>query len=257
VVDNGFREVVLTGVNIGRYDYEGKRFENALEKILEIPGDFRVRISSIEPDGFSSDFPKLFDHPKLAPHLHLCLQSGSNEVLLRMRRMYTVNSFMEIISAFRKRYPDFNFTTDVIVGFPGETENDFGQTVSIVKEAAFSHIHTFRYSVRKGTRAERMPGQITEKLKAERSAQIRHISDENLRKYHLSMIGKKQRVLIEKTDSRNVSSGYGEHYIPVRIEKSTLRRNSFAEVVLSGIEDEKAERMTAAFPRQQNNMLPH
>ena len=133
VVDNGFKEIVITGVNIGRYEYEEYNIEKVIEKIVELPGDFRVRISSLEPDGFGPDFHRLFQHPKMAPHLHLCIQSGSDPILLKMRRMYTVQSFMEIVEKFRKQMPDFNFTTDVIVGFPGETEEDFKQTAEVAR----------------------------------------------------------------------------------------------------------------------------
>ncbi|RLD98693.1 MAG: tRNA (N(6)-L-threonylcarbamoyladenosine(37)-C(2))-methylthiotransferase MtaB, partial [Bacteroidetes bacterium] len=122
VVDNGFKEIVITGVNIGRYDFGKYKLESAIEKMLELPGDFRIRISSMEPDGFGPDFHKIFRHPKMAPHLHLCIQSGSDSILKKMRRMYSTRSFMDIVETFRKEMPDFNFTTDVIVGFPGESE---------------------------------------------------------------------------------------------------------------------------------------
>jgi len=148
-VANGFKELVITGVNIGRYEDGPVHFEDLLAKILEIPGDFRVRISSLEPDGFGDDFVKLFAHPKLMPHLHLCLQSGSDKTLLRMRRMYDAGQFRKTITNFRSVYPDFNFTTDIIVGFPGETDDEFQQTLDAVREFNFSHVHTFKYSVRK------------------------------------------------------------------------------------------------------------
>ena len=189
VVDNGFKEVVITGVNIGRYESNGLNIEGAIEKILELPGDFRVRISSLEPDGFGPDFHKLFQHSKMAPHLHLCIQSGSETILLKMRRMYTAKAFMEIVEKFRKQMPDFNFTSDVIVGFPGETEEDFQDTMKLVKEAGFSHVHTFRYSRRKGTRADRMENQTEERIKTERSEQIRLLSEQNRIKYMSSMTG--------------------------------------------------------------------
>jgi threonylcarbamoyladenosine tRNA methylthiotransferase MtaB len=232
VVENGFREIVITGVNIGRYASGDSNIENVIEKILELPGDFRVRISSLEPDGFGPGFHRLFKHPRMAPHLHLCLQSGSDPVLLKMRRMYTTRSFMEILDKFREEIPDFNFTTDVIVGFPGETEEDFRQTVSLVREARFSHIHTFRYSRRKGTRANRMEGQIPEKVKTERSEVIRAISEENRIGYMESMIGKKQRVLIEKVDPQGMAHGYGEHYLPVTFRTDSTATNRFQEVEL-------------------------
>ena len=237
VVDNGFKEVVITGVNIGRYEHENYNIEKAIEKIAELPGDFRIRISSLEPDGFGPDFYKLFQHPKMAPHLHLCIQSGSDPILLKMRRMYTTRTFMEIIEKFRKHMPDFNFTTDAIVGFPGESDNDFHQTVHLVEEAQFSHIHTFRYSRRKGTRADRMEDQVEERIKSERSEVIRKISEQNRLRYMNLMLGKKQRVLVEKVTRGTVAEGYGEHYLPVSFQASDANKNSFRDLILEAVDD--------------------
>ena len=236
VVDNGFKEVVITGVNIGRYEHESIRLEGAIEKMLELPGDFRIRISSMEPDGFGPDFYKVFRHPKMAPHLHLCLQSGSDAVLKRMRRMYDTRTFMDILETFRKHLPDFNFTTDIIVGFPGESEEDFKQTVRMARDARFSHIHTFRYSRRKGTRADRFEDQLAEGLKSERSEVIRRISEENRLLYMQQMLGKEQRVLVEKVSKKGVAQGYGEHYLPVRFSAAGISRNQFSTVRLESVE---------------------
>ncbi len=244
VTANGFREIVITGVNIGRYDYNGNRFEDVLEKVLEVEGDFRVRISSIEPDGFSDRFPELFSHPKLTPHLHLCLQSGSDKVLLQMRRMYNVKSYMNIIDTFRKKYTGFNFTTDIIVGFPGETQEDFQKTCDISREAGFSHIHTFRYSTRTGTRAARMSDQVPEKVKARRSEIIREISDKNKQRYYYTMLGQKQRILVEKGHNGAAVAGYGEHYIPVVVPDITAQRNQFLDVRLEKINPVDPSRIT-------------
>lgn len=236
VLGHGFREVVLTGVNIGRYDSEGTNFEQLVESILELPGDFRLRISSIEPDGFSNRFLELFDHPKLTPHLHLCLQSGSEAVLLRMRRMYTAREFRQIAETLRSRYPNFNLTTDIIVGFPGESDDEFAQTVQMAKELRFSHIHTFKYSVRSGTRAERMPAQVSEKIKNQRSEIIRKIAIESKIAYFNSMLGSTQRMLVERITDSHTARGYGEHYIPIRIENAAhLSRNQFVNVRLESI----------------------
>ena len=235
VVDNGFREVVITGVNIGRYDYNGQRIEGVIEKMLELPGDFRIRISSLEPDGFGPDFHRMFEHPRMAPHLHLCLQSGSESILLKMRRMYTVRSFMEIIEKFRKQIPDFNFTSDVIVGFPGETDQDFSRTLDVIREARFSHVHTFRYSRRKGTRADRMGDQIEEHIKSERSELVRKLSEKNRISYMKSMLGKPQRVLVEKLEGKGEAQGYGEHYLPVRIPSGETGGNRFEDVFLEQV----------------------
>lgn len=235
VVDNGFKEIVITGVNIGRYDFGKYKLESAIEKMLELPGDFRIRISSMEPDGFGPDFHKVFRHPKMAPHLHLCIQSGSDSILKKMRRMYSTRSFMDIVETFRKEMPDFNFTTDVIVGFPGESEDDFAETSRVVKEAQFSHIHTFRYSRRKGTRADRLEEQIEERIKAERSEIIRQISEENRLDYMSSMVGKTERILIEKVNDKGMAQGYGEHYLPIQFSAPLRIKNIFQDVVLEKV----------------------
>jgi len=235
VTDNGFKEIVITGVNIGRYDYDGYNFQKLLEKILTIQGDFRIRISSLEPDGFGEDLYEVFQDPRMNPHLHLCLQSGSDNILMKMRRMYNVRSFMQIIERFRKNIPDFNFTTDIIVGFPGETEEDFQQTLMVAEEAEFSHIHTFRYSVRNGTRAARMPEQIPEKIKAERSSRIRTLSMKNEELYYRKMLGKTQRLLVEKISEDGLAKGYGENYIPLLVHSANLKKNDFIDVRLDKI----------------------
>jgi threonylcarbamoyladenosine tRNA methylthiotransferase MtaB len=235
VLDFGFREIVLTGVNIGRYDHNGTNFESLVEKILDFPGDFRVRISSIEPDGYGDRFIELFRHPKLMPHLHLCLQSGSDAVLLRMRRMYTLSEFRDIADKFRSSFPDFNLTTDIIVGFPGETDTDFQATCDVVRDIGFSHIHTFKYSTRKGTRAERMGEQVPEKVKSERSEVIRRIGEENKRRYRASLIGKTAHVLVEKT-SDGSARGYGEHYVPISFPSGRAEKARIYPVRIKGIE---------------------
>jgi len=236
VVDFGFKEVVLTGVNIGRYNYEGDNFETLVEKILELPGDFRVRISSIEPEGFGDKLFDLFNHPKLTPHLHLCLQSGSDRILLLMRRFYNLTTFMNMVEKIKTRYPDFNLTTDIIVGFPGETEHEFQMTCDVTREICFSHIHTFKYSIRSGTRAERMADQVPEAVKQERSRIIRNISDENKIKYRQSMVGKEQIVLVEKFNQKTgLAKGYGQHYIPVEFRSKENPHNKFVRVSLVSI----------------------
>jgi threonylcarbamoyladenosine tRNA methylthiotransferase MtaB len=236
VVGFGFKEVVLTGVNIGRYNYKGIDFETLVEKILDLPGDFRVRISSIEPEGFGDKLFDLFSHPKLTPHLHLCLQSGSDRILLQMRRFYNTTTFMGMVEKIKTRYPDFNLTTDIIVGFPGESDEDFQRTCEVTCEVGFSHIHTFKYSARSGTRAERMTDQVPEAIKQERSRIIRNISDENKIKYRQSMVGKEQVVLVEKFNQRSgLAKGYGQHYIPVEFRSNENTYNHFVNVRLESL----------------------
>ncbi len=151
--------------------------------------------------------------------------------------MYTAKQFRNMADKLRMLYPDFNLTTDIIVGFPGETEADFMQTKQMAKELAFSHIHTFKYSVRSGTRAERMDDQLTEKLKNQRSAIIRKISEENKRTYIRQMIGKPQRMLIERIGADGIARGYGENYIPLRLKAKGLNRNAFVDVLVESLHE--------------------
>lgn len=235
VVDHGFKEIVLTGVNMGRYRFQDVDFERLIENILKIDGDFRVRISSIEPDNFSDHFLSLFENPKLAPHMHICLQSGAENTLREMHRHYTAAQFREMCDRIKTAIPDFNITTDVIVGFPGETEEDFAESTELCREIGFSHIHTFKYSVRTGTKAATMPNQIPETVKTERSAVIRQISAENKLKYFGQMLGKPQKMLIERVMADGTARGYGENYIPLRLKAKGLERNQFVDVVLKDI----------------------
>lgn len=243
VVDHGFKEIVLTGVNMGRYQYQDVNFEGLVENILNIDGDFRLRISSIEPDNFSDRFLRLFDNEKLAPHMHICLQSGAENTLKAMRRHYTAAEFKNMCERIKTTIPDFNITTDLIVGFPGETEEDFLESAEMCREVGFSHIHTFKYSVRNGTKAATMPNQIPEKIKTERSAVIRNISSENKKRYFEQMIGKQQKMLIERISSDGIAQGYGENYIPMRLKGKHLEKNTFVDVIVDGIigKGDKAE----------------
>jgi len=238
VIEQGAKEVVITGVNIGRYEFEDYKFDDLIEAILNLDGDFRLRISSLEPDGFGDKFLGLLSHPKMTPHLHLCLQSGSDEVLLRMRRMYTIKTFKNTVEKVRAIRPDFNFTTDIIIGFPGESETDFTNSCDMIQNMEFGHVHTFKYSIRKGTRAERMADQIPEKLKTKRSEVLRGIAEESKLKYRNQFVGKTQRVLVENING-NVAKGYGEHYIPVQFEAENLKKNTFYDVTIKDVVTDK------------------
>lgn len=226
VVDKGAKEIVLTGVNISRYNHEGLGFSGLLEKILEVEGDFRVRISSIEPDHFNDHFFSLVGHPKLAPHLHLCLQSGSERILLQMRRMYSVKDYMKIVENVRKKDPLFNFTTDVIVGFPGETEEEFTDSMRLSQEVGFGQMHIFKYSVRQNTRAARMPEQVNEKIKSDRSRRMHDLAAEIQKNYRTHFDNTEQRILVEKWED-GMASGYNDYYVPMQLPSNNKKRNRF------------------------------
>jgi threonylcarbamoyladenosine tRNA methylthiotransferase MtaB len=235
IVAFGFKEIVLTGVNISRYEHEGADLARLIEKMAEIPGDFRIRISSIEPERLGDRFIELFGHKKLCPHLHLCLQSGSDRVLKRMRRNHTVAGYQTLIDKLRSTRPLFNFTTDIIVGFPGETDRDFEETCRVVRDIGFSHVHTFKYSVRKGTKASTMPDQISEMIKKQRSEVVRKISEENKLQYYSGFIGKKQTVLVEKVTRQGYAKGFGEHYLPVEFRPDRAGNNYFAKAHITEV----------------------
>lgn len=235
VVAKGAKEIVLTGVNISRYNHEGLGFSGLLEQILDVEGDFRVRISSIEPDRFNDHFFSLVGHPKLAPHLHLCLQSGSDRILLQMRRMYSVKDYMKIVENVRKKDPLFNFTTDVIVGFPGETEQEFADTMKLSKEVGFGHMHIFKYSVRQNTRAARMPEQVNEKIKTDRSRRMHELAAKLQKDYRAAFDNTEQRILVEKWEN-GMASGYNGYYVPMQFASENKKRNRF-ETVLARIKD--------------------
>ena len=235
VIAHGFKEIVLTGVNMGRYRDGDTNFEDLVEHLININGDFRVRVSSIEPDQFSDRFLQLFLHEKLAPHMHICLQSGSEDTLRRMHRFYTAAQFREMCQRIKAFRPDFNLTTDIIVGFPGETEETFQESCDFAREIGFSHIHTFKYSKRTGTKAAAMPNQIPESEKSRRSEIMRAISLENKQRYFEQMKGRTQRMLIERIDSKGIARGYGENYIPIQVQDNGLEKNTFIEVKLGEI----------------------
>lgn len=237
VIAKGAKEIVITGVNIGRYEFEGVKFDDLVEQILALSGDFRLRISSLEPDGFGDKFLSLLHHPKMTPHLHLCLQSGSESILLRMRRMYTLKKFKETVHKIRSQRSDFNITTDIIIGFPNEKEEDFAASCELIRELNFGHVHAFKYSIRKGTRAERMTDQVDEQTKSRRSKILRNLSEEMKLAYRKSFIGKEQLVLVEKTEG-DTNYGYGEHYIPIQFSGEKIQKNRFYKVKITGIQDE-------------------
>ena len=164
---------------------------------------------------------------------------------MRMRRFYNIEQFMDIIRKFRSRYKHFNFTTDVIVGFPGETEEEFQDTYRFIQEVEFSHIHTFKYSRRTGTRADRLPEQIGEKIKNERSKKIREIADKMKIEYRKQFIGKEQTLLVERNKSKGGARGYGEHFIPIVVKGKQLEPNEFFKVRITEMLDDKERTMLA------------
>ena len=191
-----------------------------LKKINVIPGIERIRLGSLEPriitDSFVSELVKL---DKVCPHFHLSLQSGCDTVLKRMNRHYTGVEFLERCEILRKHYDKPSITTDVIVGFPGETEEEFEESCELLRKAAFSKIHIFKYSRRAGTVADRMPGQLTDKQKHERSLKVQALEEKTGEEYIKNFIGKTVKILVEEATSF-VFKGLTERYVPVEAKLS-------------------------------------
>jgi len=239
-IENGTRELVLTGVNMSRYIADGTDFVELVHRILALDGDFRLRISSLEPDQLDQRFVDLFQHPKMCPHLHLCLQSGSDRILLAMRRMYTVSQYRDVVKRLRTVDPDFTITTDVIVGFPGEGEQEFAESMAVTDSADVAHVHMFPYSLRSGTRAERMPHHVTSDEKRARGTRLQEAAQRRKRRIRERFVGRRQRVLVEQvstTPEGPVATGLSEYYHPVRIstDPDIVQANTFYDVEVTAL----------------------
>ncbi|MBO8161499.1 MAG: tRNA (N(6)-L-threonylcarbamoyladenosine(37)-C(2))-methylthiotransferase MtaB [Thermosipho sp. (in: Bacteria)] len=237
LVKKNYLEIVITGLNLGKYGFEKEySLYDLLKQLVKIPDNFRIRLSSINPEDLNDDLIKLIvNEEKICNHLHIPLQSGSDKILEKMRRNYTQRDFMRIVEKLRKEDPLFSITTDIIVGFPGETESDFNETVKVVNEAMFSKVHGFRYSDRSGTLAAKFVNKVPGNIKKDRIVALEKISKERAREYRKKLIGKSVNVLIEGSKN-NIFSGYDEYYILHEIPYGKL--GEFNEVVIQAVTDE-------------------
>ncbi len=216
---DGFREIVLTGIIMSNWKQDGMDFPDLIEFLLENTSSVRFRISSIEPQNFSDKFVRLFESDRVCPHVHMSLQSGSDSVLERMRRKYDVALYLDVCKRLRDTVSDIGLTTDVIVGFPGETEEEFLATCDFVRGIGFLKMHVFPYSRRKNTAAYYMDDQVAENVKKERSSKLRKISDELGMAFMRSVLGKEYDVIVE-TCENGVCTGFTPNYIPVQFSCS-------------------------------------
>ena len=214
----GFREIVMTGVRLGRYEYEEWRFTLLLQSLLDLPGDFRIRLSSIEVTEIPDEVIELAAaHPKLCPFFHIPLQSGDDEILKRMGRWYTSGQYRDRIHQIKARIPDVALSADVIVGFAGEEEKHFQNTVKLLEDEGFSRVHAFRYSIRPGTSAERLSNHVDPKAKGERTREMTRIDKKLRQKYAERFLNKPVRVLAESD-----GSGYTDRYVRVNVPEGSL-----------------------------------
>ena len=246
IASNGIKEVVITGIHIASYgkdfsmskdpELQNYKLIDLLEEINSINGIQRIRLGSIEPLLITEEFvERLKKLEKICHHFHLSLQSGCDETLKRMNRRYTTEQFKEIVRLLRNAYDDVNLTTDVIVGFPGETDEEFSKTYKFLEEIKFYKMHIFKYSPRKGTKAAVMPNQISGDIKEERSRKLIELSDKNEIEYNESYIGKNVEVLFEE-EKDGIFKGHTQNYIMVYCE---LNKNLENQVI--SVRCEKAE----------------
>ena len=232
LVNNSYQEVVLTGIHTGHYGSDIETtFPELLREIVKIKGLKRLRISSIEITELNDEFLKVLEEFEvIVSHLHIPLQAGSDTILKSMNRKYLTPYFRDKINTIRKIRPDISITTDVIVGFPGETEELFQETLDFVKEIGFTKVHVFPYSRRKGTKADTMDNQISEEVKKERVKRLIELSNELEKNYLDKFINKTLNVLIEKSEN-GVSVGYTDNYLRVEIPNK-IKTNSIVEVII-------------------------
>ena len=228
LVQNGHREIVLTGIHLGHYgvDWNWKlpksewtRLNHLLTRILQLPGDFRIRLSSIEATEVTRDLIRVMaEHPdRICPHLHVCLQSGSDSVLRKMRRRWGVKRFLDRCDLVQQSLHKPALTTDVIVGFPGETEADFAASCNAARQAGFSKIHVFPFSARKGTPAAEFPDQISPEQKSDRVARLTEIGDDLRHEYLDSLRGERLQLMIESIEG-NQRFGTSCRYAPMCLD---------------------------------------
>ena len=224
VKEKGIKEVVITGIHVASYgrDFKDEEYKliDLLEDINKIEGIERIRLGSIEPLWLTTEvLERLTSNVnKFCPHFHLSLQSACTETLKRMNRRYTIEEFKEIVNRIRRFYKEPILTTDVIVGFPDESDEEFDITVNNLKEIAFYKMHVFKYSPRKGTKAAVMKGQVSGDIKEKRSKCLLAMSDELEIKYQKDYIGKEVNVLIEELDEDNYYKGHTENFIMVKVK---------------------------------------
>ncbi len=211
---NGYKEVVLTGVKIGSYSYNGVNLRGLLEHILAETDVARLRLSSLQPQEISPELIALWRDDRLCRHFHLSLQSGSDSVLRRMRRRYSISDYRQSVSLIRALVPEAAITTDVLVGFPGEASSEFEQSYKLCQKLEFARIHVFPYSPREGTQASQMPNQVEDRVKKERSQRMLALAEESAQSFSQRFLGRTMPVLWEK-QTDGIWSGLADNYIKV------------------------------------------
>lgn len=234
---NGYQEVVLTGIHLSSYgiDFDGNRhLLSLIQAVHQVEGIRRIRLGSLEPGIITDEFARaLSELPKMCPHFHLSLQSGCDDTLKRMNRRYTSEEYYEKCCILRRYFDNPALTTDVIVGFPGETEEEFQKSRDFVDKVNFYETHIFKYSRREGTRATAMENQVSEQEKARRSAVLIELGEKKRKAYEQSFLGKEVEVLVEEEaviEGRPMQTGHTKEYIRIAFEGDKSLKNTIVKV---------------------------
>ena len=242
----GYGEVVVTGVQISAYSWEGSHLFELVEALLRETAVPRLRLTSIAPWDLDERLLGLWSDSRLCRHLHLSLQSGSTATLRRMRRPYTAESYTRLLEQVRATVPGVGITTDVITGFPGETDDEFEESLALVASAGFAKVHVFPFSPRQGTEAAILPGQVPPEEKKERTERMLAVAEEAERAFHQAFLGTRQTVLWERPRD-GMGQGYTDNYIRVFSEAGAGLFRSFSEVELAGLVEGGVTGMLTAF----------
>lgn len=256
LIEGGFSEVVLTGIHLGHYGVDfnfGKpreqwtRLATLLRELCKFDGDYRIRLSSIEATEVTKDLLQVMkDHrDRICPHLHVCVQSGSDRILRRMKRRWNAKRIVDRCKMVAEQLDKPAFSTDVIVGFPGETEDDFEQSLDVCRQIGFSKIHMFPFSARRTTPAADMPDQISKAIKHERGKRLAALESDLRREYFRSLLGSRLQLLIESFDQETQTArGTTCRYAPATVKLSTAADDvvgKFCEVEVVGVDDDCVE----------------
>lgn len=239
---NGFKEIVLTGIHVASYgkDFkDGTSLIDVIENVAKVDGIKRIRLSSMEPRHITKDFlERMKATGKACDHFHLSLQSGSDDILKAMNRKYDTKTFKEKVDLIREVFPNAGLTTDIIVGFPTETEQNHKDTMAFVDRIKFAKTHLFKYSQRDGTKAATMSGQVNGNIKKDRLKDLEKIEETNRKEFLEKQIGQSLSVLFEsKSDIKGFKSGYSTNYLRVNVKDPSIEDNEIFDVKITGIEN--------------------
>lgn len=237
LIATGFKEIVLTGVNIGEYeDNTGEKLSDLVQELLDLKGLERLRLSSVEPNTIDTKLFKVMQSsPKFLDHFHIPLQSGDDEILKKMRRHYDSTFYTELVTRIKDAFPFAGIGADIIVGYPGETDEQFENTYRFLQQMPITHFHVFPFSMRKGTTAAKEPDHIQHAIKKQRVAKLVELGEKKLLEFSKQNIGRHSQVLFERQDELGFWEGYTTNFIRVKVLSDKNLKNSIIDVTLTEI----------------------